>query len=85
MKQYGRIRDIDLKMPARPPAFAFVAFMDARGKHAATQTLLQFSPLSTDVKSYGLNADILHALDFSLFSAAIDMQRHTNNRILRIT
>lgn len=29
--QYGRIRDIDLKMPARPPAFAFVAFMDARG------------------------------------------------------
>jgi hypothetical protein len=30
--KYGRIRDIDLKTPARPPAFAFVTFeshMDA--------------------------------------------------------
>ena len=24
--KYGRIRDIELKTPARPPAFAFVSF-----------------------------------------------------------
>lgn len=24
--RYGRIRDIDLKTPSRPPAFAFVSF-----------------------------------------------------------
>ena len=29
--KYGRIRDIDIKRPARPPAFAFVAFDDFRG------------------------------------------------------
>jgi arginine/serine-rich splicing factor 1/9 len=29
--KYGRIRDIDLKTPARPPAFAFVTFEDPRG------------------------------------------------------
>ena len=28
--KYGRIRDIDLKLPGRPPAFAFVEFDDAR-------------------------------------------------------
>jgi splicing factor, arginine/serine-rich 1 len=29
--KYGRIKDIDLKMPSRPPAFAFIAFEDYRG------------------------------------------------------
>lgn len=29
--KYGRIREIDLKQPARPPAFAFIAFDDVRG------------------------------------------------------
>lgn len=29
--KYGRIRDIDIKRPMRPPAFAFVAFDDYRG------------------------------------------------------
>jgi len=28
--KYGRIRDIDLKTPSRPPAFAFVTFDDHR-------------------------------------------------------
>ena len=28
--RYGKIRDIDLKTPARPPAFAFIAFDDYR-------------------------------------------------------
>lgn len=28
--KYGRIRDIDLKTPSRPPAFAFITFDDAR-------------------------------------------------------
>lgn len=28
--KYGRIREIDLKTPARPPAFAFVSFDDVR-------------------------------------------------------
>jgi len=28
--KYGRIRDIDLKTPSRPPAFAFVVFEDPR-------------------------------------------------------
>jgi len=30
MKKYGRILQIDLKIPARPPAFAFVEFEDYR-------------------------------------------------------
>ena len=29
--KYGRIKDIDLKMPSRPPAFAFIAFEEYRG------------------------------------------------------
>ena len=28
--KYGRIADIDLKLPSRPPGFAFVEFSDAR-------------------------------------------------------
>ncbi len=28
--QYGRIRNIDLKLPPRPPAFAFVEFENPR-------------------------------------------------------
>lgn len=28
--RYGRIRDIDIKSPARPPAFAFISFEDRR-------------------------------------------------------
>jgi hypothetical protein len=31
--KYGRIRDIDLKTPGRPPAFAFIAFEDYRGTY----------------------------------------------------
>ena len=31
--KYGRIRDIDIKRPMRPPAFAFVAFDDYRGSY----------------------------------------------------
>lgn len=26
VSRYGRIRDIDIKTPSRPPAFAFVSF-----------------------------------------------------------
>lgn len=33
--RYGRIRDIDIKTPARPPAFAFVTFDDHRDADAA--------------------------------------------------
>ena len=39
--KYGRIKDIDLKMPSRPPAFAFIAFEDYRGK--ASSRLFTFS------------------------------------------
>ena len=28
--KYGRIADIDLKLPTRPPGFAFIEFEDAR-------------------------------------------------------
>jgi len=28
--KYGRIRSVDIKMPARPPPFAFVEFDDPR-------------------------------------------------------
>ncbi len=28
--RYGRIRDIEIKTPSRPPAFAFVTFDDRR-------------------------------------------------------
>jgi len=28
--KYGRIRDIDLKTPSRPPAYAFITFDDVR-------------------------------------------------------
>ena len=30
MHRYGRIKDIDVKFPSRPPAFAFVSFSDVR-------------------------------------------------------
>ena len=29
-RRYGRIRDIEIKTPSRPPAFAFVTFDDRR-------------------------------------------------------
>ncbi len=29
-KEYGKIREIDLKTPLRPPAFAFVAYVETR-------------------------------------------------------
>ncbi|KAG5179552.1 hypothetical protein JKP88DRAFT_326715 [Tribonema minus] len=35
--KFGRIRDIDLKTPARPPAFAFVAFDDVRDAEDAVR------------------------------------------------
>lgn len=35
--KYGRIREIDLKTPARPPAFAFVSFEDYRDAEDAVQ------------------------------------------------
>ena len=35
--KYGRIRDIDLKTPARPPAFAFVNFEDSRDAEDAVR------------------------------------------------
>ena len=28
--RYGKIRDIDIKNPSRPPAFAFITYDDAR-------------------------------------------------------
>lgn len=28
--KYGRLEDIDLKLPSRPPGFAFIEFSDAR-------------------------------------------------------
>ena len=30
--KYGRIREIDIKRPPRPPAFAFISYDDIRGK-----------------------------------------------------
>ena len=38
--QYGRIKDIDLKTPNRPPAFAFVAFEDSRGEKLSVEFIL---------------------------------------------
>lgn len=35
--KYGRIRDIDLKTPARPPAFAFISFDDSRDAEDAVR------------------------------------------------
>jgi arginine/serine-rich splicing factor 1/9 len=35
--KYGRIREIDLKTPARPPAFAFISFEDARDAEDAVR------------------------------------------------
>ena len=34
--KYGRIREIDIKRPPRPPAFAFITYDDLRGKFFAT-------------------------------------------------
>ena len=38
--KYGRIKDIDLKMPSRPPAFAFIAFEDYRGEGCSRSVTL---------------------------------------------
>lgn len=35
--KYGRIRDIELKTPARPPAFAFISFEDSRDAEDAVR------------------------------------------------
>ncbi|KAJ1490882.1 hypothetical protein T484DRAFT_1555975, partial [Baffinella frigidus] len=35
--KYGRIRDIDLKNPSRPPAFAFVSFDEYRAAEDAVR------------------------------------------------
>jgi arginine/serine-rich splicing factor 1/9 len=35
--KYGRIREIDLKTPSRPPAFAFLTFDDVRGTYYDSQ------------------------------------------------
>lgn len=35
--KFGRIVDIDLKTPARPPAFGFVTFQDARDAEEAVR------------------------------------------------
>eukprot|EP01038_Epipyxis_sp_PR26KG_P007650 gene7650-10412_t len=35
--KYGRIKDIDLKTPARPPAFAFITFDDSRDAEDAVR------------------------------------------------
>jgi RNA recognition motif-containing protein len=35
--KYGRIREIDLKAPARPPAFAFISFDDYRDAQDAVR------------------------------------------------
>lgn len=35
--KYGRIREIDLKTPARPPAFAFISFEDSRDAEDAVR------------------------------------------------
>ena len=35
--KFGRIMDIDLKTPARPPAFGFVTFQDARDAEEAVR------------------------------------------------
>ena len=44
--QYGRIKDIDLKTPNRPPAFAFVAFEDSRGEILSVGFILHVRPLN---------------------------------------
>jgi len=33
--KYGRIREIDIKTPSRPPAFAFISFYDERDAYDA--------------------------------------------------
>ena len=48
-ERYGRIVDIDLKSPSRPPAFAFVDFDDYRAAEDAvrgrgTRRILQLRP-----------------------------------------
>lgn len=35
--KFGRIVDIDLKTPARPPAFGFITFQDARDAEEAVR------------------------------------------------
>jgi len=35
--KYGRIKDIDIKNPLRPPAFAFVTFEDSRDAEDAVR------------------------------------------------
>lgn len=35
--KYGKIREIDLKAPARPPAFAFISFDDVRDAEDAVR------------------------------------------------
>ena len=45
--QYGRIKDIDLKTPNRPPAFAFVAFEDSRGEILSVGFISHVRPLDT--------------------------------------
>lgn len=35
--RYGRIRDIDIKNPSRPPAYAFVSFSDYRDAEDAVR------------------------------------------------
>ncbi len=37
-KEFGRIHDIDLKTPQRPPAFAFVAFEETRDAEDAVHS-----------------------------------------------
>ena len=43
IEQYGRIKDIDLKTPNRPPAFAFVAFEDSRGNLLSVASISQIN------------------------------------------
>ena len=40
--RYGRIRDIDLKTPSRPPAYAFITYDDVRDAEDAIRARYEF-------------------------------------------
>ena len=40
--RYGRIRDIDLKTPSRPPAYAFITYDDVRDAEDAIRARYYF-------------------------------------------
>ena len=74
--KYGRIREIDLKQPARPPAFAFIAFDDVRGTKQYRILPSQFflrilNPRKLDFKMY---------ISFSMINVNVDAEDAVRGR-----